>query len=116
MGNVWSLRLLGYFSRPLSGLLISFPYPQFCSGIFGIFTNLLLRQPVSVRPVIRLYGFGASPPYFLFSTLFSELCVTFVFGLTCFYFYLSLTPTPSVLEQVISCSKVFRLFKGFARI
>ena len=119
MGNVLSLRLLGYFSGPLSGLLISFSYPKFCSGIFGIFIyslpafywgNLFVWGPLSA-----FTNLAPLRPISSFPRLFSELCVTFVFGLTCFYLYLILTPTSSVLEQVISCSKVFRLFKGITR-
>ncbi len=90
----------------------------------------LLISPSSV-PVFLVFLFfteatclceACYPPYLAplrpissFPRLFSELCVTFVFGLTCFYLYLILTPTSSVLEQVISCSKVFRLFKGITR-
>ena len=74
MGNVWSLRLLGYFSRPLSGLLISFPYPQFCSGIFGIFIyslptfywgNLLVWAPLSAfTDLAPLRPISSFPHYF----------------------------------------------------
>ena len=104
-----SLRLLGYFSGPL----ISYLFPQVLFRYFWYF-YFLLRQPVCVRHVIRPY-LAPLRPISSFPRLFSELCVTFVFGLTCFYLYLILTPTSSVLEQVISCSKVFRLFKGITR-
>ena len=63
------------------------------------FTNLLLWQPVCVDPVFRLCGFG---PVVLFPFFidYVQAYVTLDFRLTCNYLYLTLTPTPSVPEQV----------------